>query len=113
VDAKIFVAFHGGSEVEIFQVEGEVLCISIGKRRVPVAFDRGEVCCLGGHSVGVVNAVAAQGKSDAARVFFFGAVSRDDAEVGDFSAIGDGAAGNKEAGVGAGGHAAVGAKALE
>jgi hypothetical protein len=78
-----------------------------------MAFDCCEVCCLGGVIMWIINAVATQCNADASWIFFLWSVRGDNTEVCDLAAFGDCLACHKEAGVGAGGHVAVGTEALE
>ena len=75
MDAHVFRVWHGCAEVEIFEITGDELGAWGGENAVDQDLDSGEIRSFRASVAGVVDEITTHGPTDAARVFFFRAIS--------------------------------------
>ena len=85
-DAHVFIPFHGGIEIEIFDIHGHEFCVESRESTVDEQFDGGELSGLGANAAVVLDAVASSSEADAVWLLFGWLVGCDDADVGSLSA---------------------------
>jgi len=81
-DSHVLEVIHFIVEVEVLDVNGAELCIRHGEDAVKEEFGGDESSSFGADIAGIVDAIASDGKANATRFAFVGAVSNDKAEIG-------------------------------
>ena len=100
----VFVPVHGIVEVKIFNIKGAESGIGCGDDTVDKDFRRGQVSGFRGDVTRKLNAIAANGATDAVLFCFIGLEFSDGTKIGGFTSYGKVGSWDKKNGVGAGRH---------
>jgi hypothetical protein len=103
-DPHVFILIHGSVQVKILEIASHEAGIRSGDDAVEEKFDGGEVGGLGADVAGIINSIATNGETDAARVILFGAEGSNNAQVGRFFVFWNGGIWKEEHGFGTGFH---------
>jgi hypothetical protein len=109
-ELHLFVTFHEGSVVKVFDIEHHKFGGRSGDGAVEETFGCGQACALGGGQAGEVEFVATHRDADTVRFGLGWSIGRNEASIGDLSAGRNGLLFNEDDGVGTSGH--PGANAL-
>jgi hypothetical protein len=110
-DAHVFIGVHGCVKVKVLKIASHEAGVERGDDdAVDHDFDSGEIGSLGANVASVIDTVATNGETNAARVGFFGAKGGNDAQICWLFVFWDLVSLNEKHGLSAGGH--VGAVAL-